>query len=280
MPSARVLIVKKIKFLSAIPRRGPRSRQSEVSGLVIRKGSYRYWRKTSILLTLLAVLGCGSSTPDRSEDYLIRLGELKVTSYDFLQAFELVKTAHHGSVDSDAPELQQARRQLLNEMAIDLILIKRAQELGVTVTPDELEAAVNAVKADYPPGVFEQTLIESALTFETWKKRLRSRLLMDKLVELELRPHVAFSAEDLAAYYEQHYSGKAAGADSEQEFERLKETLVADLRRAKTEEAFGAWIDGLRRQYPVEVNAPLWERINEPGPPAAAPQVPGAEPAK
>lgn len=280
MPSARVLIVKKIKFLSDFPRRGSRSRHSEVSGLVIRKASYRYWRKTSILLALCAVLGCGSSTPDQSEDYLIRLGELKVTRHDFLQAFELVKTAHPGSVDSDAPELQQARRQLLNEMAVDLILIKRSQELGVTVAPDELEAAVNAVKADYPPGVFEQTLIESALTFETWKKRLRSRLLMDKLVELELRPHVAVSAEDLTAYYEQHYSGKAAGADSEQEFERLKETLVADLRRAKTEEAFGAWIDGLRRQYPVEVNAPLWARINEPGPPTAPHQVPGAEPAK
>ncbi len=248
--------------------------------MVIKKDSHRYVRKISILLALFAVLGCGSSTPDRPEDYLIRLGELKVTRDDFLQAFELVKTAHPGSVDFDAPELQQARRQLLNEMAIDLILLKRSQELGITVSPAELEAAVTAVKADYPPGVFEQTLIESALTFETWKQRLRSRLLMDKLVDAELRPHVEVTAEDLTAYYEQHYSGKAAGADSEQEFERLKETLVADLRRAKTEEAFGAWIDGLRRQYPVEVNAPLWARITEPGPPAASAQADSAEPAK
>jgi len=233
-----------------------------------------------ILWVLFALLGCGPSTPDQPEDYLIRLGELKITPQDFLQAFELVKTAHPGSVDSDAPELQQARRQLLSEMAVDLILLKRSQEVGIAVSQAELEAAVSAVQADYPPGVFEQTLIESALTVETWKQRLRSRLLMDKLVDAELRPQVVITAEDFAAYYEQHYSGKAAGADSEQAFERLKETLVADLRRAKTEEAFGAWIDGLRRQYPVEVNAPLWARIMEPGPPAALSQADDAAPAK
>jgi hypothetical protein len=257
-----------------------RFRHSEVAGSVISDDSLRCGRRISVILLLLAALGCGSSTPEQEEDYLIRLGELKITRHDFLQAFELVKTAYPGCVDSDSPELQQARRQLLNEMTIELILVKRSQELGVTVSKTELDAAVAAVKADYPPGIFEQTLIESALPFEAWKQRLRNRLLMDKLVDVELRPHVAITAEDLTGYYEQNYGGKAAGADSEQKFERLKGILVADLQRAKTEEAFGAWIDGLRSKYIVEVNAPLWARIAEPSPTAALPQAEGAHPGK
>jgi hypothetical protein len=276
-----VLITKKIKFLSnGAPEPQARLRPSGVSGSVTRGNRLRYGRRISTILTLLAVLGCGSSERERTEDYLLRLGEFEVTRHEFMQAFELAKAAHPGSTDSDSPELQQARRRLRDEMSIDLILLQRSRELGVTVSAAELEAAVNAVKADYPPGVFEQTFVESALPFEAWKQRLGSRLLMDKLVEVELQPHVTISAEDLAVYYAQNYGGKAAGADTEQKFERLKETLVADLHRAKTEEAFSAWIDGLRSRYPVEVNASAWERITAAGPPAATPPTEGGETGK
>jgi hypothetical protein len=239
--------------------------------------SIRYGRRISTILSLLAILGCGFSDPEREEDYLIRLGKLEVSRQEFVQAFELVKTAHPASADSDSPELQQARLKLLDEMIIDLILLQHARETGIAVSPAELEAAVAAVMADYPPGVFEQTLVESALPLETWKQRLRSRLLMEKLVDIELRPHVSITAEDITAYYQQNYGGKAAGAESEQKFERLKETLVADLRRAKTEEAFNAWIEGLRSRYPVEVNAPLWARITAAGPQAPSSQTEAGE---
>lgn len=229
---------------------------------------------------LLAVLGCGPSEPKRAEDYLLRLGALEVTRQDFLQAFELVKTAHPGSVASDSPELQEARRRLLDEMSVELVLLQRSRELGITVSPEELEAAVGAVKADYPPGVFEQTFVEAALSFEAWKRRLGGRLLIEKLVEAEVLPRVAVSAEEIQAYYDENYGGKAIGADSEEKFERLKETLVADLRRAKTEAAFSAWVDDLRSRHPVEVNATLWARIAAAEPPAASSPAEGGEAAK
>jgi hypothetical protein len=231
-------------------------------------------------LTLLLILGCGPAGPEPAEDYLIRLGKTKVTGHDFMQAFELVKTAHPGSVDSDSPGLQEARQQLLDEMTIDLILLKHSNELGIAVSQAELDAAVAAVKADYPPGIFEQTLIESALPFDTWKRRLRSRLLMEKLVEVELRPYVTITADDITTYYEQNYGGKAVGAESEQQFDRLKEILVADLQRAKTEKAFSAWIDSLRSKYPVEVNERSWSRIAESEPQKPSLPIDGAGPGK
>jgi hypothetical protein len=237
-------------------------------------------RRAGGLLALFVVLACGPSSPEREESYLIRLGELKVTRLEFLQAFELVKTAHPGSLDSDSPALQHARRQLLDEMTLDLILRQYALERGISVSPVELETAVAEVKADYPPGVFEQTLVESAISIETWKQRLRSRRLVDKLVESELQPYITITAEDLTAYYERHYGRKAAAADSEQKFERLKETLVADLRRAKIEDAFDTWIDGLRSKYPVEFNASEWALIVEPDPKSVPSADDTAEPGK
>lgn len=233
-----------------------------------------------MVIAFFAAAGCGPPRPEHVDDYLIRLEELKVTRHEFLQAFEVVKTAHPVGGDPESPELQQARRRLLDEMSLDLMMLKRSQELGVTVSPDEIEAAVAAVKADYPPGVFEQTLVGAALPFGTWKQRVHSRLLMEKLVDLELRPHITITAEDIAAYYERNYKGKAAEAVSEQKFERLKELIVVDLRQAMMEEAFDAWIGGLRSKYPVEVNASLWSRITETEPPDASLPGAAAEPAR
>lgn len=275
-----MLIAKKISFLSYMPGGAAAFWRSGPNRSVTGSESIRYGWRISTIFVLLVFWGCGSSDPERAEDYLIRLGKLEVSRQEFLQAFELVKTAYPGSVDADSPELQQARLKLLDEMTIDLILRQRARERGIAVSPAELEAAVDGVKADYPPGVFEQTLVEAALPFHAWKQRLHSRLLMEKLVDIELRPHVRISAEDIAAYYKRNYGGKAAAAESEQKFEHLKETLVADLRRAKTEEAFHAWIDGLRSKYPVEVNAALWARITAPGQQAASPPNDGGEPGK
>jgi hypothetical protein len=186
-----------------------------------------------------------------------------MTAHEFLQAFELAKTSYPDSISKNPAILQEARQQLLNEILVELVMQNRAQEVGISVSDAELDAAIAAIQADYPPGVFEQTLIESAVPFEIWKQRMRSRLLMEKLVQAELGPQVAITPEEVAAYYDQHYRGKAGGADTEEKFERLKETIVADLQRKKLEDAFADWIEGLKQRYPVEVNQQLWAELTE-----------------
>lgn len=224
---------------------------------------------------VLALLGCNPSGSERSDDYLVRVGNRKITAHDFLQAFELAKTARPDSVGKMPAALQEARQQLLNEISIELVMLNRAEEVGISVSDAELDAAITAIQADYPPGVFEQTLIEAAVPFEIWKQRMQSRLLMEKLVHAELGPQVAITPMEVAAYYDQHYRGKAGGADSEEKFQRLKETIVADLQRKKLEDAFADWIDGLKKKYPVEVNQQLWAELTErrqvPSPPLESP---------
>jgi hypothetical protein len=209
-------------------------------------------------------LACSPSASEHENDTLLRAGTRRVTEREFLQAFELAKTAHPDSLDPSSPALQEARRRLLEELVVELVLLSRADTVGVGVSESELDAAVAAVQTDYPPGVFEQTLAEAAVPLEAWRQRLRSRLLVDKLVDLELRPRTAITPEEVAAYYHEHYRGKAAGADSDDDFLRLQQTIVADLGRRKLEQAFGPWVDGLKQTYPVEVNHELWARMLNP----------------
>ena len=265
-----MLIVKKIKFLSNLP--AGRVRPVEIGvehAVTVRNG---LWMGRGIVLVgVLWTIACGPSTPERADDYLVRVGRHKVTAQEFLQAFELTKTAHPGGIDPSPVVLQDARRRLLDELATELVLLARADAAGVAVAESELEAAVEAVRSDYPPGVFEQTLAEAAVPLEAWKKRMRSRLLMDKLVAVELQPRIAITPEEVAAYYDEHYRGKAAGADSGERFLRLQETIVADLGRRKLEEAFVVWVDGLKHTYPVEVNQALWAQMADSAPVAVPP---------
>jgi FKBP-type peptidyl-prolyl cis-trans isomerase (trigger factor) len=236
-------------------------------------------RRTALWISLAiwfaAVLGCGPSDSERTDAYLLRVGNRKITERHFLQAFELAKTAHPDSTDQTSSALQETRRQLLEELTTELILLNRAEEVGVSVSEAELDSAIAVIRADYPPGVFEQTLSETAVPFEAWKQRMRSRLLLEKLVHVELGPHIVITPEEVAGYYDQHYRGKAAAADSEERFQKLKETIVADLRRKKLEEAFVDWINQQKTKYTVDLNSQLWAELSsrgqEPSPAPAAP---------
>src|SRR5512147_1915856 len=108
---------------------------------------------------VLVLLGCSPSGSERSDDYLVRSGNRKISAHDFLQAFELAKTSRPDSVDKNPAALQEARQQLLDEISIELVMLNRAEEVGISVSDADLDAAIAAIKRDYPPGVFEQTLI-------------------------------------------------------------------------------------------------------------------------
>jgi len=98
---------------------------------------------------------------------------------------------------------------------------------------------------------------------------------VEKLVQAELGPQIVITPEEVADYYGQHYRGKAAAADSEEKFQVLKETIVADLRRNKLEDAFVDWINQLKEKYTVDLNSQLWEKLSsrgqDPSPPPPTP---------
>jgi hypothetical protein len=259
-----MLITKKIKFLShwaaysGSPQRKPPRTRSKAKGLL------RAAVCVCLLWAAFGLPGCGSDGPGDGEAYLLRSGDRKVTPREFLEALELVKTAYPDSGEPGAQGRAEARSTLLDEMAVELVLSRRADELSLSVADAELEAAVAALTADYPPGVFERTLVESAVSVETWKRRLRARLLMEKVMDADLQDAAGITAEEVADHYSRFYRGRAAGADSAEGLQRLKESIVADLRRQKIEDAYGDWITRLKEKFPVEINQEVWGRLQKP----------------
>jgi FKBP-type peptidyl-prolyl cis-trans isomerase (trigger factor) len=208
--------------------------------------------------------GCsGPDSPSQQDAVLIRTDQQTVTQAQFERAFEAARIAYSDDRSVDPQVIENARLRLLNQMTEEVIIDRRAHELGIVLEDSELEAAIQAIKKDYPEGEFEQMLLESAIPYSLWKDRLRVRLLMEKVVDRELVQPVNITAEEIEAYYKTHEEDFAINDENPPEMD-LKRHIVERLRLEKVEAAYPQWMEGLRVRYGVEINWELWEQSQHP----------------
>ena len=217
--------------------------------------------------TMMAIAWAGCSGPDSPSPHdavLIRTDQETVTQAQFERAFEAARIAYSDDRSVDPQIIENARLRLLNQMTEEVIIDRRAKELGISLDDNELEAAIQAIKKDYPEDEFEQMLLESAIPYSLWKDRLRVRLLMEKVVNQELVQPVNITVQDIEAYYKAHENDYAVNDENPPEMEELKRHIVEQLRLEKVEAAYPQWMDGLRARYGVEINWELWEQFQHP----------------
>lgn len=217
----------------------------------------------SVLLCFLST-GCEQKASDYGNEVLLRVGDRVVTVLDFKEAFEISKTAYAHNIRQQAEDLREAQIRLLNQLIIEMVILERAQELEISVSDDELQKAVSEIKSDYPEGEFEQTLIESAVSYDSWRGQLKTRLTIEKVIDAELKNRITISAEDIAQHYKKNYQDQEVEPDSGQSSQDINEAIVMQLRREKAEQAYNAWVEDLKAKYVIEINSEQWDEITGP----------------
>ena len=212
---------------------------------------------------LILSAGCAQKDSDFGNEVLIRVGDRVVTVLDFNKAFEIAETAYSHNIRQQSEEIRKAKLSLLNQMTVEMIFLERAEELGIAVTDAELQKAVADIKSDYPEGEFEKTLLEFAVTYDSWESRLKTRLMMQKVIDHELKNQVTITSEDIAEYYKENYQDKEMNPESGAAPEDINETIVNQLREKKAEDAYKVWLNDLKKKYEIEINRELWEKISE-----------------
>ncbi|ABW67510.1 SurA N-terminal domain-containing protein [Desulfosudis oleivorans] len=216
-------------------------------------------RTTSLPLLLFGAFlalcfgGCDSTGKTQRQSFLLRIDEMVVTRTDFYNALEIAKTAYPFEALQNPEVMAKVKARLLKQLTEELILARRAQDLGIAVSDAELEKAVAHITEDYPEGVFEQTLLENAIPFDVWKARLKAGMLMEKVIERELMEKMVITPEEASAYYREHHQ-------EEQEAEG-DVALLKRLRREKAQKAYVDWMKALQQQYHIELNQDLWKEI-------------------
>jgi len=216
------------------------------------------------MISLLSLTnGCSFFGKNEDDVVLIKVGNSATTVGDFKRRFETTKSAYPHNVLQEENVLKEAQTRLLNQIAEEMIVLERASELGIKISDAELEKSVLKIKEDYPKDVFEEMLLENAISYELWKEELRTRLIIQKTIAEEVESKIEILPEDISDYYKQrrkkeNIEANAGGIEKESE-----EVIVKNLRRKKSEEAYHEWIQQIQKRYPIEINNEAWEKLTK-----------------
>jgi hypothetical protein len=215
----------------------------------------RFWG--GLCLVVATLWSCSQSQPET--DYLVRVAGQIVTIDQFQRRVQTAgEEAFPDAQGPDGADFSALRLRLLNQISEELIIAAHATSIGVAVSDAEIEQSVKKIKADYPDDTFKETLLENAVSFDTWKQQLAMRLLVDKVVKKEIVDRVNITGEDVAGYIQTHYPGGAPTGDDK---EAVHQKIVRHLRYLKAEQLYPQWMDQLRKQYPVDINQERWDQL-------------------
>jgi hypothetical protein len=210
-----------------------------------------------VTVSLPMLAGCTKQVQD--DDYLIRVGSSMITVAEFNREVEAAaEEVFPGESEVTAEAQNDLRMRVLHQLTEELIICERGKQLGLVVTDEELNRAVADIKADYPDDTFEKTLIENAISFQAWKKKLATRILVNKVIESELVDKVQMTSQDVAAYLQNHYpEGLPEGENADE----INQKIVVHLRHQKAEEMYPEWIEKLRKAFPVDIQQKRWNHL-------------------
>jgi len=180
---------------------------------------------SSILLFLVfGIIGCEIF----GRDYAATVNGEKIPIRDFEDRLQVRMAVMGNAAAIGAEDGIRIRREFLNELIDEKILLTRARRLGLSVTNDELNKKLEEIKADYPEGL--EKIFPKSRDFNSWKEDLKKRILLEKLVEKEVNSTVAVTDAEALAYFRANKEYFRS-----EERVRLSQILVPD--RAIAEEA-------------------------------------------
>ena len=206
--------------------------------------------------------GCMNSGSSPDNEPLIRVQDRILTVLDFKKAFEIAKTEYPHNLEDEPEDFRNARLRLLNQLVVEMIILERAEELGLSISNDEIQKAVSEIKSDYPEDTFEKALLELSVSYESWEVQLKNRLLMQKVIDNELKNQIVIAPEDIARYYERNPQATDTDADSINQTQEINENIIKHLRQEKAEQAYKIWIKELKRKYSIEIYSTHWEKLS------------------
>lgn len=212
------------------------------------------------LVTLVAA-GCGMvrvKPGDPEKTIVAKVDGEEITKAEFDKVFEIFKTQVELEQDPSIWEKEYegkkyedlAKEKVLEQMISDKVQMKKAGEMGISVSDEEIDAEVDKWKKLFNSDEkYIEFLTSLNIDEEYFRDNLKKDLVKNKMKE-ELTKNVEVTDEELADYYGKHinefYRVKASHIllDTEEEAKKI-------LERVKAGEDFNA----LAKEYSTDPSA-------------------------
>ena len=143
---------------------------------------------------------------------------------------------------------KEARKEFLQKVIEDKLILSEAKRRQVIVKDEEVDEMITEVRNKFPNReVFLKAMEDQGLTEKKLWNRFRDQLLMQKLVNYEVRARVSISPGEVSEYYKahpeqfaqgdrvklQHILVRSGGARTEPEAKTFAEALVEQLKSGR-----------------------------------------------
>ena len=204
-------------------------------------------------ITLVIGSGCTDQKKVEEKGSIIKAGTVEISRADFARELE-VKQANYPYDIKDSPSEYNAMvLDLVSDLSDEAVMLAAAAAKGIDVSDKALDAAIADFKKDYPEDSFDQMLLERAISYPVWKKRLKKDMVIQELIMQDLVASQEIYPEDMIAFYDR-FTGQTENQDNNSSAMMDEKDLVLKLRIEKSQEAFENWLQGLQATYPVHID--------------------------
>ena len=97
-------------------------------------------------------------------------------------------------------------KDVLQHIVVETIQVQRAKELGLSVPDEAIDSYIKSFMREnhLDKASFDKLLKDWGISLEAYREEVRRRILISKLVNLEVRSRVAVPEEEAREYYEKH----------------------------------------------------------------------------
>ena len=144
-------------------------------------------------------------------EVVLRVNDRIATSWDYqlrrAEKMQMIQAAESLPAERRQRMLANVGVSTLDDMFEEMLMLSRADQLGIRVTEADLDRGVastrenNGIETDEQ---FEQALKASGMTLQQFRDNLSRTMLVQKLMGQEVHTRVSLEEEDLRRYYQNH----------------------------------------------------------------------------
>lgn len=176
---------------------------------MLRKNASSWFIKTIlILIVVVFVLWGGYSYQERKKSHLVRIDDTYITWQQYAKAYDQLKDFYRRQMGQNFSEEMlnklNVKQQALELLIDQTLLLKKAAELGISVSPGELQETIQSIPAFQTDGRFDLRryqliLQQNRMTPESFEQELAQTLTLRKLEDLVMR-QFTISDKDVIDY--------------------------------------------------------------------------------
>ncbi|MFH1478429.1 MAG: peptidylprolyl isomerase [Candidatus Omnitrophota bacterium] len=166
--------------------------------------------RKNILLFLAAaiILGIAIDLPAQVFNKIVAIvNDEVITQQDMDQLLGVLYAQYVQAYKGDEllKKMEEVKRDLLNQMIEDKLILSRAKELGIQVADKEVEERLQEIRNGFPTdSFFNNTLEAQGITVGDLKIRYRDQIMMKKVVNYEIKSKTDILPSEISEYYEKN----------------------------------------------------------------------------